>query len=149
MRCLKALTSITQISLPRQFFCVLHRSQGRCARRRKQSMTCSTLLRSAGLFWYSSPNGRLVRPQQKVCRRCNRVLQQYENIIWKNCSSTSGMTSRRSTTPTGCGSSSRRSCRRRRSSSCRDAPSTRSSPASAKALRASTSSCARTTARWS
>jgi hypothetical protein len=23
-------------------------------------MTCSTLLRSAGLFWYSSPNGRLV-----------------------------------------------------------------------------------------
>jgi hypothetical protein len=33
-----------------------------------QPVTCSSLLRSAGLFWYSSPNGRLVRTTGRECR---------------------------------------------------------------------------------
>ena len=59
-----------------------------------------------------------------------------------------GTTTRRSTTRAGWSSSSRRASRRRPTTACGSSRSTRSSPPSARAWRASTSSCART-ARWS
>ena len=66
MRVLRTLTSIAQILMRNQFFCALLRSQGRRDRREEEPIPGTMLLRRAGLFWYSSPNGRLVHTSGSV-----------------------------------------------------------------------------------
>ena len=59
-------------------------------------MTGSTLLRSAGLFWYSSPNGRLVHTTGReyagvieAIGRCPRsCIERYAGNATEFCSST-------------------------------------------------------------